>query len=1535
MRRSRLWLRTLEDRIAPAVVSWDGDANDTLWASPTNWSGNVLPGPSDDVFINTSGFLINYTSGINTIKSLTLGKGSYLNMTGGNLAVTAGLDLSNEACTVDTANGAKFTASGTTKVGAGAFHAYSGSTITLSGLTSLTASTYTDTVFQANDAGSKVDLTALTSVTGSSATYFTRFRSYNGGQVLLPNVSKFDSTYVELLSQGTGAKTDVGSLNTFVSPVGTYSYLTVRNGGEVKVAPSLKVLDRVIYAFGENSTFPNSQLTAVKNYSLSVTDATVSFPNLTDITESSISVNGVGTVTFAALTNIPVHTNSSVFLDAFNGATLSLPSLTSVDASSNYTYFRAYSGATINIPSLTKIDSGSVELRATDPGSLLNVPALATLTFPGSSFGYVYSLNAGKIAVAPGLTKLNRSYLSVDTVAGFPVGQLTDVTDSNVDIYGGTITFTNLSKAGNGYLTTHNAGTVANFPALTSFATNNGYFSSLRSYSGSKLSAPAVTTIGGGYTELRAQDADSVLDLPGLTSISPGDGYYANVVAYYGGKIQLAPSFTKIDRMSMSFDTTGAIPAGQFTSANDSYLGADGGTTTFTKLATISNSNIQSNYAGTVVSYPALTSFQPNTSSFSYLRAYNGSTLSAPTLTKIDTGYIELRADGTGSVLNMPSFATLTFPSGTYGNIVAINSGTFNVSPTFKTMNNVAFTIDGPAAFPVAQLTTANDSTFYMTGGTLNFTNLVNVNRGNLTTYNSTDATFPALTNFTSNTSQFAYIRAYNTSTLSLPALSKIDTGYVEIRGQDAGATVNLPALTTVAPPAGTYGNISAIYGGKVQTGPGFTKLQSMYFFLDTATGFPTGNLTSAKDTNMDLQGGLPVFTNLATFDGGSINAYNAGTKATFPALTSFLANSSYVSYIRAYGDATISAPALTKIDSGYININVDATGAELNLPALTKIAAPVGAYANIYASGGTLKTAPSFEVYNTSVSFNDSTTFNWSNLLIDQLSYVGGYGKLPGNVTNSGTLVAGYYSGKTIEIGGNYVQTPTGALQMFLGGATTAGSDYSLYKVNGTASLNGKLSVYLFNSFAPTIGNSFTPITFTSGSGAFATYEGLDSTPNVTLLPAYSTSSFKLNAVAASGPIVTGFTPTGNVFTPVDYFDVTFNKAMNVGSFTTSKVSITGPGGSYSPTSIGYLGGDSFRVYLPSLTSLGKYDVKIGPDISDFTNTKMNQNGNGTNGEDPADAYFGSFTIVTADLVVQSIGTVPASANFGRTFSFDYTIRNDGTNPATGLWYDYVYLSTDATYDVGDAYIGYGQSTGLPLNPTATYTATATVTLPLNPARPDGNYYLIVVADGSHYVPEANEFNNGLSSPAIALRTPPRVVDIGVNGGAVQRSKVDAFSVSFNEIVTFSGTALSAFALDKVGGGSVTLAGATVDNTGGFTKVNFTIAPGTYFVNGSLVDGRYQVTALAGQITDSTGLALDGNDNGIVGDNYVNVSSGTYGVFRLFGDADGNTQVDANDFLQFRLSFLSANPVFDYDASGQVGSSDFLQFRLRFLQIV
>jgi hypothetical protein len=100
------------------------------------------------------------------------------------------------------------------------------------------------------------------------------------------------------------------------------------------------------------------------------------------------------------------------------------------------------------------------------------------------------------------------------------------------------------------------------------------------------------------------------------------------------------------------------------------------------------------------------------------------------------------------------------------------------------------------------------------------------------------------------------------------------------------------------------------------------------------------------------------------------------------------------------------------------------------------------------------------------------------------------------------------------------------------------------------------------------------------------------------------------------------------------------------------------------------------------------------------------------------------------------------------------------------------------------------------------------------------------------------------------------------------------------------------------------------------------------------LADGRFILTALAGQISGKNG-ALDGDGDGQPGGNFS--FGDTQGLFRFFGDANGDQVVNGLDLGLFRSAFGTAigdanfDSFFDFNGDGVINGLDLGQFKLRF----
>jgi arylsulfate sulfotransferase len=176
------------------------------------------------------------------------------------------------------------------------------------------------------------------------------------------------------------------------------------------------------------------------------------------------------------------------------------------------------------------------------------------------------------------------------------------------------------------------------------------------------------------------------------------------------------------------------------------------------------------------------------------------------------------------------------------------------------------------------------------------------------------------------------------------------------------------------------------------------------------------------------------------------------------------------------------------------------------------------------------------------------------------------------------------------------------------------------------------------------------------------------------------------------------------------------------------------------------------------------------------------------------------------------------------------------------------------------------------------------------------------------------------------ALAGAPRKVEsVVLNDGSAQRSMIDSITVTFNGAAMLDPGAIELRRQD----GSLVDAQVSISLVNGKTVAVLTFA-GSEFVGGSLADGSYTLTVLADHVHDRFGRELDGDGDGVAGGDRVD------GFFRLFGDADGDGDIDHAD-LDVMLSSFRKTPgdagflwYLDYDGNGDVGGLDMAQFNQR-----
>ncbi len=105
-------VESLEARHLMAGITWDGGAGTNLWFDANNWSTNTVPGPLDDVTIDTaSDTTIVASGGSATIQSLTLNEGLRVE-SGATISVSQQFQLAPQKLLEARGSGTAFTALG-------------------------------------------------------------------------------------------------------------------------------------------------------------------------------------------------------------------------------------------------------------------------------------------------------------------------------------------------------------------------------------------------------------------------------------------------------------------------------------------------------------------------------------------------------------------------------------------------------------------------------------------------------------------------------------------------------------------------------------------------------------------------------------------------------------------------------------------------------------------------------------------------------------------------------------------------------------------------------------------------------------------------------------------------------------------------------------------------------------------------------------------------------------------------------------------------------------------------------------------------------------------------------------------------------------------------------------------------------------------------------------------------------------------------------------------------------------------------------
>ena len=499
-RRRRLRFEVLEQRQLLSAVSWTGNGGNSNWDNPQNWNSQAIPGPGDDVTIDTgatAATVVIQAVNAESVNSLATGANDTLSITGGSLSVTANSTLSGALSMTGgslTASGANVAVvvNGATSITNAFLTAEAGATLNLSNLSSYSDTDGNFETLLATGTGSSLVLSGLTSLSENVTTGdFLTIEAESGGNVNLSALTQISTGPVDLVSDGAGER------DRRFRP----DLLLPQQRQPERFAPERQRRrndrERSVDDHGRRGPLPGRRQHVVHrpvdqlhrgDHDRQRQRLSLTLSNLTDLDYASVTVENGATLSipivsytgtggssssssgggesgdvrkaFASGGGSSGNTSFTTLEATGQGSTLTLSNLANLDGGN----VEALSGGTVILSDLTQINQGTVDLVSDGTGSLLNVSALTSLAAGSGDLDSLLQATNGGTIQDPDLASLNAVNVTADGASTLSIAQITSYSTGNLTVSDGTFAFSGLTTF-NDVSATVEEGATLNLPA--------------------------------------------------------------------------------------------------------------------------------------------------------------------------------------------------------------------------------------------------------------------------------------------------------------------------------------------------------------------------------------------------------------------------------------------------------------------------------------------------------------------------------------------------------------------------------------------------------------------------------------------------------------------------------------------------------------------------------------------------------------------------------------------------------------------------------------------------------------------------------------------------------------------------------------------------------------------------------------------------------------------------------------------------------------------------------------------------------------
>jgi len=200
-------------------------------------------------------------------------------------------------------------------------------------------------------------------------------------------------------------------------------------------------------------------------------------------------------------------------------------------------------------------------------------------------------------------------------------------------------------------------------------------------------------------------------------------------------------------------------------------------------------------------------------------------------------------------------------------------------------------------------------------------------------------------------------------------------------------------------------------------------------------------------------------------------------------------------------------------------------------------------------------------------------------------------------------------------------------------------------------------------------------------------------------------------------------------------------------------------------------------------------------------------------------------------------------------------------------------------------------------------------------------------VYDGTDWVRHRQDELEQTVAWNVDVTSVPTIRSLVVNQGQSSRSLLTSIEVEFDQPVDVQASSFVLTDLET----AEPIALNVVSSTAATTTANLTFVTGPFVLPRetqlpSLVDGRYRLQVIAESVVDRSGTPMAGD--AVFGDSIAD------GLFRWFGDRDGDGDTDGDDFGRFAAAAFTTeqdagfDPWFDLEGDRDIDGQDFARLR-------